>query len=707
MGDIMTYYRDGAEVTLDQTQAQRRTPFATFLANGNILVMNEDTAHPNSGDYIYSVFTADGVASGVTATLRDYEVFTLADGNAITVKEAEGAGSPVTLSLLDTDPRDGTISGTITVPTPSPSATYTGTSVLALTGADQGKVAVVSNVDFGGSAARAVVNIVDLATMSVVARFTASSSDRDLPPSVTQLADGSLLTLALDNGVSSGNVGYTYAIHAVDGTEIKAATLLALPTRYGNAVEVQIVALATGGFAMTWAENHSSGGFVSLGALHMQVFDSSGAVVQADTIVSEDGPRFVGSTDVVALANGGFAIAWASTNPAGGANGASEIALRTYDHAGGEIGQEQVVNTTTAGTQDAAQLLALADGGFAVLWRDGNGTLHSQTYTDHHGQTVEGTAAADKLVGTEKDDLFLGHGGNDRFAGGAGNDTISFADAQQGIYLTLATTKPVDTIGAGTVQIKSIENAIGTQFDDVILGNKDANRLEGGAGNDRLKGGAGDDHLFGGAGNDALFGQAGADRMEGGTGNEVYYVDDAGDRVVERGDDAGIDKVFSTISYRLDANVERLTLVSGAGNINGAGNNANNTIVGNEGDNVLSGGGGIDSLTGGAGHDTFVFDTSPLAVGRTVIRDFVSGEDKIALSLDAFGAGFYAQPPGAIADAEFGYGTRATTAEQSLIYDRASGNLYYDVDGNGPEKAVRIGVLMGAPDLHLADIILV
>ena len=46
-------------------------------------------------------------------------------------------------------------------------------------------------------------------------------------------------------------------------------------------------------------------------------------------------------------------------------------------------------------------------------------------------------------------------------------------------------------------------------------------------------------------------------------------------------------------------------------------------------------------------------------------------------------------------------------AEQSLIYDRASGNLYYDVDGTGAEKAVRIGVLMGAPDLHLSDIILV
>ncbi len=703
----MAYYRDGAEVTLDQTQAQRRSPFATFLANGNILVMNEDAAHPNSGDYIYSVFRADGAATGVSTTVRDYQVFSLADGNAITVHEDGSSGGPITLSLLDTDPTNGTASATITIPAPSVSATYTGTSVLALTGADLGKVAVVSNVDFGGNAARAVVNIVDLATASVVARFTGSNSGRDLPPSVTQLADGSLLTLAFDNGASGGNVGYTYAIHGVDGSTIKPATLLALPTTYGSAVEAQVVALAQGGFAVTWAENHSNGGFVSLGALHMQVLDSSGAVIQADTIVSPDGPRFVGSTDVVALADGGFAIAWASANPAGGVNGASEISLRTYDHAGGEIGREQIVNTTTAGSQDAAQLMALADGGFAVLWRDQNGTLHTQRFDDQHGRTVEGTAAADTLAGTDKDDLFLGHGGNDTFAGGAGNDTVSFADAAHGIYLTLATTKPIDTIGAGTVQLKSIENAIGSQFDDTLYGNKDANRLDGGAGNDRLKGGAGDDHLLGGAGDDTLFGQAGADLMEGGTGNDVYYVDDAGDQVVERGDDGGIDKVFATISYTLGDHVERLTLAKGAGNINGTGNAANNTIVGNEGDNVLSGGGGIDSLTGGAGHDTFVFDTSPLAIGRTVIRDFVSGEDKIALSLTAFGAGFYGQPAGALAAAEFGYGTHATAAEQSLIYDRASGNLYYDVDGTGAEKAVRIGVLMGAPDLHLSDIILV
>jgi hypothetical protein len=49
-----------------------------------------------------------------------------------------------------------------------------------------------------------------------------------------------------------------------------------------------------------------------------------------------------------------------------------------------------------------------------------------------------------------------------------------------------------------------------------------------------------------------LDGLSGADTMIGGKGNDSYYVDNAGDRVIEQADQ-GIDTVYSTVSTRLSA----------------------------------------------------------------------------------------------------------------------------------------------------------
>lgn len=56
-----------------------------------------------------------------------------------------------------------------------------------------------------------------------------------------------------------------------------------------------------------------------------------------------------------------------------------------------------------------------------------------------------------------------------------------------------------------------IENAVGGQGSDSLMGNTANNRLQGGAGDDRLDGGWGDDTLQGDAGNDTLIGGPGQD----------------------------------------------------------------------------------------------------------------------------------------------------------------------------------------------------
>ena len=89
--------------------------------------------------------------------------------------------------------------------------------------------------------------------------------------------------------------------------------------------------------------------------------------------------------------------------------------------------------------------------------------------------------------------------------------------------------------------------------------------------------------------------------MAGGVGNDTYVVDDKSDVIVELAGE-GIDTVKAFINYTLRPNVENLEL-QGADNLNGTGNELNNSIKGNAGNNSLNGGAGNDSLFGGLGDD--------------------------------------------------------------------------------------------------------
>jgi Ca2+-binding RTX toxin-like protein len=79
----------------------------------------------------------------------------------------------------------------------------------------------------------------------------------------------------------------------------------------------------------------------------------------------------------------------------------------------------------------------------------------------------------------------------------------------------------------------------------------------------------GPDNLVVSSGDDTLDGLGGADVMTGLAGNDTYYVNDAGDVVVELSN-GGTDLVYSAVSYTLPANVEHLAL-TGSAAINGTG----------------------------------------------------------------------------------------------------------------------------------------
>ncbi|MBM5570901.1 MULTISPECIES: M10 family metallopeptidase [Deefgea] len=260
--------------------------------------------------------------------------------------------------------------------------------------------------------------------------------------------------------------------------------------------------------------------------------------------------------------------------------------------------------------------------GTTVFHGTGNG-LANKLIGNAAANRLDGLAGVDTLVGGLGNDTLLGSAGDaDLLDGGAGNDRYELASAHNVVNESI-----VGAAGGVDVVIAGFDYALGNNLENLSLigtaiqgtGNGLDNQLTGNANNNLLSGGAGNDTLVGDLGNDTLDGGVGIDSMSGGAGDDVYIVDNAGDKVVEIANE-GIDVVQSAISYGLTANVEKLTLL-GALAINGTGNLLDNTLVGNSAANILDGGLGIDTLQGGNGNDIYLVDHS----SDVVVEDSIVG----------------------------------------------------------------------------------
>jgi Ca2+-binding RTX toxin-like protein len=132
---------------------------------------------------------------------------------------------------------------------------------------------------------------------------------------------------------------------------------------------------------------------------------------------------------------------------------------------------------------------------------------------------VYGGAGNDRIDLRGGNDVLAADAGNDRMNGGPGIDEVHYFNATRGVRVDLS--RGIARGALGTDRLSGFEHLGGTRFDDVLIGDRAWNTIDGGSGNDVLRGLGGNDVLDGSEGNDRLFGGLGADRLIGGPGRDA------------------------------------------------------------------------------------------------------------------------------------------------------------------------------------------
>jgi uncharacterized repeat protein (TIGR02059 family) len=321
--------------------------------------------------------------------------------------------------------------------------------------------------------------------------------------------------------------------------------------------------------------------------------------------------------------------------------------------------------------------VAIAAGSITDL--AGNAYAGISSYGFMSGNVViNGTAAIDRLTGTNGTDTINGLAGDDIITGGPGTDSMDGGEGSD-LYIVAASADHVaaeiaDTGASGTDEVRFTSTIAGSTL--------------------------------------TLYaGDAGIEKVVIGTGMDLETTAET-----DRTGTTALNVDASALSSDITVwdNYGNNVITGGSGNDVLWGSYGNDILIGGDGFDQLCGGLGTDTLTGGNGADWFIFKSNPYSGSNAdTITDFTSGTDQLQFSKAIFiGAvnfkGLSGAALGDLSSDAFWSGAGVTTAHDAddrFIYNTTNGYLYYDNDGNAlRDQAVLVAILGATTPLVFTDL---
>jgi methionine-rich copper-binding protein CopC len=230
--------------------------------------------------------------------------------------------------------------------------------------ADGGYVVTWKSISIDGSKSDVFVQRFDADSSAVgVPHALDGLGGHDSTPQVTALADGGYVVTW--QAFTSNNSTSDVFVQRFDADSSAVGDPHALNGLEGHDSMPQVTALADGGYAVTWqaftSDNSTSDVFV-------QRFDAdnSAVVLPPTQFDGQGGGDF--APQVTALTDGGYVVTWHATSAD---QLLSDVVWKRFDSNNDIVGDSGLLDVLD-GSDRSPQLTALADGGYAVSWLSSN-----------------------------------------------------------------------------------------------------------------------------------------------------------------------------------------------------------------------------------------------------------------------------------------------------------------------------------------------
>ncbi|WP_238365866.1 Ig-like domain-containing protein [Mesobacterium pallidum] len=360
-----------------ETTRNMRTVDTAELAGGNIATLVYSTSLTGYASQVQlRILDADGAEVLAPTLVHDTTdafywnpaLAALPNGNMVVAWEGDDDTTSVSSRgiFVRIFGPDGTVLGSEILAATPISGSQTNPDVIALAGGNF-VVSWLSADDAGNSQLSAAIFTSGGSLVRNHSAISFSSTDTVWPAEIAALTGGGYVAAYVSRDDTSTEI--TARVYDAMGNFAVSEIPIASGPNVGTTLQqADVAALAGGGFIVTWTEDDTAFDPDGLG-IKARIFDAAGVETVPAFAINQLTGSAQTNASVVGLAGGGFAVAWVTYGNEGDVS-ASAIAARVFAADGTALGDEVLVNQTTAGYQSTPTISALADGGFMVGWID-------------------------------------------------------------------------------------------------------------------------------------------------------------------------------------------------------------------------------------------------------------------------------------------------------------------------------------------------